>query len=182
MSKNFSQVKNPFAGAVSFGLAGAAAAALGAVIRGNSVHNEAITVLVGGSVTGAIAGTLGCCIPGRTKEAPLTLMLCLGALESSLALAAALTAPLLGETIMHLGTTWSTIIIDELIASGVIVGGVVGLASVAGLVYGSTKLCQTLYSGTPPVRSATSIGSFRGGDNAANPLDNSLVLPFQNQV
>ena len=40
----------------------AACAATGAALRGNNVHNEAITMLAGGSLTGAIAGTFGRCI------------------------------------------------------------------------------------------------------------------------
>jgi hypothetical protein len=110
------------------GLFGAAQTAIGAAIRGNSVHNEAMTALVGGLVTGAMAGTLGCCLPD-TKNASFGLTFGVVVLEMSLGLASSLSAPKMGEEIMGLGIDWSTTVEDQLIGGCAVAGGLVAVGA-----------------------------------------------------
>lgn len=54
-----SPVSNPVSGAITYGLGCAASVALGAAVRGHSVHDEAMTVVIGGVICGAVAGLMG---------------------------------------------------------------------------------------------------------------------------
>lgn len=54
-----SPTSNPLSAAFAYGLGGAACTALGAAICHKDVNNEAMAVLVGGSICGAIFGSAG---------------------------------------------------------------------------------------------------------------------------
>ncbi len=136
-------INNPISGAMTFGLCGAAMTAIGAAIRKNSVHNEAMVVLVGGVITGAIAGSLGCCLP-ETKDVNLTMQICFGLLTIGLQLAAFLSAPKIGEHIMNLGTKWNTTVVDELIGEGVLLGGLAAIIAIIFLSIGGKALGETI--------------------------------------
>ncbi len=123
-------INNPIPGAITYGLGGAAVTAIGAAIRGNNIHKEAMTVLVGGVITGAMAGTFGCCLP-NTEDSSCSMKIACGALNSGLQLAAFLTAPIMGEQIMDLGISWAPTVVDGLIGDGVILGGVAAIGTVA---------------------------------------------------
>lgn len=143
-NKNKSQAINPVSGAMIFGLSGAAVTAIGAAIRKNDVHSEAISVLVGGVITGALAGTIGCCITGENASLGLQL------LEVSLSIAPSLTAPLMGDLVMDLDNKWGRVIVDGLIGDATVVGGVIGVAAAGatlyGLGYGACALGQSIAS------------------------------------
>ncbi len=132
-----SKVKNPCTGAGTFGLGGAAVTALGAYILGSEVQKEALVVLVGGVITGAMAGTIGCCLPQSTENTGLHIKCTLGLLETGLAVGALLTAPIMGETIMQLGTEWKQTVIDELVGSATVAGGACGLVAVGAIAVGA---------------------------------------------
>lgn len=145
-----SQIKNPVTGAMVFGLSGAAVTAIGAAIRKNNVHTEAMSVLVGGVITGAIAGSVGCCITGDHAGLPFKLQLGLSLIETSLALAASLTAPLMGDLVMGYDNKWGRVIVDGLIGDATVIGGAVGVvaagATLYGLGYGACSLGQRVAS------------------------------------
>ncbi len=54
-----SPIQNPLIGAAVYGLSGSACVAVGAMIRGNDVYHEGIAVLLGGAISGALAGIVG---------------------------------------------------------------------------------------------------------------------------
>lgn len=54
-----SPVANPISGAITYGLGTAATVSIGAVIRKNRVHDEAMTILIGGVICGVIFGIVG---------------------------------------------------------------------------------------------------------------------------
>ena len=144
--KKSSDVRNPCAGAMSFGLGGAAVTAIGADIMGHSVHKEALTVLVGGVITGAFAGTFGCCLPD-TQDANLGMKIAFGVLEAGLCAAASLTAPLMGERILNLGTSWGETVVDGLVGGGVLTAGCLGLAATVAVGVGVLSCCNgTLFA------------------------------------
>lgn len=137
-----SKVRNPVSGAMAYGLGGAAIAATGAAIRDNAVHNEAMTILVGGVITGAIAGSVGCCVPQTNESSNLCLRLGLGVLDLGLNVAAFLSAPTMGELVMDLDVPWGRVLVDELIGSATLTGGVLGVAATVGISYGAYKCAQ----------------------------------------
>lgn len=150
MSNKFN---NPVSTAITTALAGAAGVATGAAMRGNSVHNEALTILAGGAITGAIAGLVGCCIPETDKDFSRSAKFAIAAAQATLGLAATLTAQLMGEACLHLHTNWDETVKDQLAGTAAITAGVLAVgatvACVAGLL--STKCCGFFgRSGTAP--------------------------------
>lgn len=150
-----SSIHNPCSGAMTFGLGGSTLTAIGADIMGHSVQKEALTVLVGGVITGALAGTLGCCLP-NTKDANLGMKIAFGVLEMGLGLAASLTAPLMGERILNMGTSWGETVVDGLVGGSVLAAGAVGLAAAVAVRVGVLSCCTgTLFAQRNPTRDTT---------------------------
>lgn len=128
-------MSNPFSGAATcFGAA--ACVAVGAAIRGNSVHDEAIAYLVGGSITGAIAGTVGMfTIPNTDDSTSLGLKICSWTLKTGLSIAATVTGPIMAELLVDNSSSPMETVEDCFIGSAVVTGGMVGLAAVAAAPY-----------------------------------------------
>lgn len=148
MSKSTnSEFTNPVSGAIAIGIGNAIGTSIGASIRNNNVHDETITNLTGGVITGAIAGLFACCLPKIQEDSSSALKFSVGVLHSSLSLAASLTAPLMGEALLHYGTEWSDVVIDDLIGTATFVGGALAL----GCIVGGVKLgqnCSSFFSRT----------------------------------
>lgn len=108
-------VDNPINGAITFGLGAPLTVAIGAAIRGNNIHQEAITVLYGGLVIGFICGMFGACIIGQKNEQFYNVVL---------QWCGILLTPLLGRVMSGFASaTWSRVIVDGMVGSCVIVGG-----------------------------------------------------------
>lgn len=122
------KISNPISGAILTGLFGAADVAVGAAVRQNDVHDEAMTMLVGGVITGAMAGVVGCMIPSA-RNVPVQIKLAIGILNVGLIVAAGLTAPLMGELILDNDTKWGRVIVDDLIGGAILLGGTIALVS-----------------------------------------------------
>jgi hypothetical protein len=134
---------NPVKGAVA-GLGVSAVTAIGASIKGHDVHQEAMTNLVGGVIVGAIAGSLGCCVPN-----PENFELCgkfsIYLLQAAISTGVTFTAPLMGETVMGLGANYMQTVADSFIGSGVVSGAALGLAGVG---LGATYCAYSLFGKT----------------------------------
>lgn len=129
---------NPFSGAATC-LAAAACVAVGAELRGHSVHDEAIAYLAGGSITGAIAGTVGMfTIPNTDNSSSLTLKLCSWTLKTGLAVAATVTGPIMAELLVDNSSSAMETVEDAYIGAGMITGSALGLAATVGAVYGAS--------------------------------------------
>lgn len=141
--KNKLNLRNPVAGATAIGLGLPLATTIGAVVRHNDIHAEAMTTLVGGVISGAIAGTFGCCVPEADKNSSCCLQFSVAVLSKALVTAAALTAPLIGEKCLNLGITWGQTVIDGLIGDAILLGGVLAVgATCTGVLYG----CDQFFS------------------------------------
>lgn len=136
MSNQFSK---PISSAVSMALGSAAAVATGAAMRGNNVHNEAVTILAGGAITGAIAGLFRCCIPETDEDFSTSAKFAIAAAQTTLALAATLTAQLMGEACLNLHTNWDETVIDQFAGTATITAGVLAVAATVGFI--SSKCC-----------------------------------------
>lgn len=135
-----SKLRNPCVAAGGYGLVGAMSTAIGASLLERSVHDQGLTVLVGGAVTGAIAGSLGWCLHRVDRgDLSIGLKIVYGVLETGLDTAAALTAPLMGEQIMGYGTEWGATMVSELVGASVLVGAGFALAACGGLFYCAGK-------------------------------------------
>lgn len=134
-----SEFTNPVCGAVAIGIGNAIGTSIGASIRNNNVHDETITNLTGGVITGAIAGLFACCLPKYNEDSSSALKFSVGILHSSLALAASLTAPLMGEALLHYDTKWSEVVTDDLIGGASLLGATVGAAALLGLCAGAVS-------------------------------------------
>lgn len=90
--------------------------ALGAVVRNNSVHDEAMTVILGGVVCGAIAGFVGMMIlissPGSFKI-----------MDSLLQAGAVFSLPAMGHLLRDYDSYKYTDIIIDMFVGGCIIGG-----------------------------------------------------------
>jgi hypothetical protein len=130
---------NPVKGATA-GLVVSACTALGAKIIGHDVHQEALTTLVGGVIVGAIAGSFGCCVPnpdGFSCSGKFAIYL----LQTAIGNAVTCAAPVMGEAILGLGSNYSDTVIDTYVGSGVLTGGLLGVAGVVGgIAYGAYSL------------------------------------------
>jgi len=112
-------VDNPIYGAISFGLGTPITVAIGAAIRGINVHQEAMTVLYGGLVIGFICGMFGACIIGQKNEQFYNVVL---------QWCGILLTPLLGRVMSgYASATWSRVVVDSLVGSCIIVGGLCSL-------------------------------------------------------
>lgn len=111
-------VDNPIVGAIAFGLGSPIRVSIGASIRGNNVHEEALTVLYGGLVIGFICGVLGAgLIISKPKNEQIYNVL--------LQWCAILLTPLLGQRMNgYDSATWTRVITDQLVGSCIIIGGV----------------------------------------------------------
>lgn len=118
---------DPIVGAASIGIVGAMNVCIGASIRNNNISGEAYIVLVGGSILGAAAGSISFFLP-RKPEFPLEIRVRTATVDTALSFAAALLAPLLGIEILDSSSSWTTVIIDELIGTAIIAGGLCCLA------------------------------------------------------
>jgi hypothetical protein len=151
-----SNVNNPISGAIAYGLGGALAVTIGASIRGNSVYNEALTILAGGAITGAFAGLVGCSIPTTNKDSEVRLRLAVGVINTALGLAAFLTAPLMGEQCLNLGTDWNQTVVDGLVGSATVAACSLGVAVAVGCcTYGTLgffSAVSSLTNGATPAR------------------------------
>ncbi len=132
---------NPLTGALLVGTS-AATVAIGANIRQHSVYKEAMTVFMGGLVTGAFAGSVGCCIPEPREHSSTLCKRTITVLKVSLIVAGDLTSPLMGDAMMKFGTHWGRVIVDELIGDSVIIGGLVGVSIVACLLFAVCVCCS----------------------------------------
>ncbi|MDI9818878.1 MULTISPECIES: hypothetical protein [unclassified Legionella] len=141
-----SKFTNPVSGAITIGIGNAISTSIGASIRDNNVHDETVTTLTGGVITGAIAGLFACCLPEVKKNSSSALKFSVGILQSSLALAASLTAPLMGEAVLHYGTEWAEVVVDDLIGRATLISAAVGTVAVVGLGFGAVKLGQNCSS------------------------------------
>ena len=155
-SSNNNALSNPIRGAFTC-LGMAACAATGAALRGNNVHNEAITMLVGGSLTGAMAGFLGmCALPKITEESSLTTHVYSWLLASGLEVGAIFTAPLMAELVGYSVDNAKDTVVDTFMGIGVIGGGLVGLGAC-----GLGLVCCA--------------GTVFGGDNIGSDLENNFA-------
>lgn len=111
-----SPVSNPFVGAIAYGLSCAGTVALGATIRDNNVHEEAMTVLVGGVVCGGIFGFVGMLIlvasPSMFKI-----------VDPLFQLGAVFSLPAMGHLIQNYDSYKYTEIIIDMFVGGSIIGG-----------------------------------------------------------
>lgn len=153
---NRRSISNPFVGAIAIGVGRAISTAIGAAIRENDVHSEALTVLAGGAITGAIAGLLGCCIPETDNNSSLFLKMAEGVLVTGISVAAILTAPIMGEECLQLGIDWGQVIVDSLIGDATITACVLAIGIVGGIGVGCVK----------------GIGFFSGRTSTQNQIDN----------
>ena len=169
MLESESQISNPIKAAVSHGLVGSGMVALGATIMIHNVRNEALSVLIGGSITGAIAGTIGYCLPNK-ENASTALLIALNALETSISLASTLTAPLLGDSIAKLGNEWGNTVVNELIGVGVIGGSILGVTGlcVLGKYCSSRFFSQNINAEITRPAEALKPGSVKNSLSAAN--------------
>ena len=136
--------KSPIGGA-STCLPMAACAALGAALRGNNVHNEAITMLVGGVQTGAMAGFLGMCVlPKITEESSLCTQVFSWLLTLVLEASAISTAPLIADAVEYPVDNEKDTVVDTFYGAGVISAVVVVLGVAC---CGVTVCCSSLFSG-----------------------------------
>ena len=85
----------------------------------------------------------------------------------------------MGETVMQLGTNWGRVVVDDLIGGATLVGGVVGVAAVAGLGYGAYKLaeCISRCNSTPPAENAAASSALGGVPAVASLKDLHPVVP-----
>jgi hypothetical protein len=121
--------------AVTIGFSAAPIIALGSWVwcDKKNLRVNTVTALVGGTVTGAIAGAASCLIPTTTINENTTLSRRI-ALNAALALVAYITAPLMGKVILNYDIEWYEFAVQAL-------GGLV-ILSVAALVL---ILCGGLY-------------------------------------
>ncbi|PJD96007.1 MAG: hypothetical protein CK426_06090 [Legionella sp.] len=141
MSNDKLRIDNILNSALFHGVLGTATVATGAAIRGNSVSNEAVTVLVGGMITGAMAAVIGCALqPGPYSSSELRLKLEL--LQIGINVAAFFCAPAMGELVMNLDVPWGRALLDELIGCLTIDAGLCGVIVTAGVGYGAYKCVQ----------------------------------------
>ncbi|MBA4697315.1 MAG: hypothetical protein H2069_08025 [Legionella sp.] len=112
-------ITGAISGTVLFGPGGAAVTAMGAAINDQNVSNEALTVLVGGSLTGAIAGAINRVLR-NASDTPASWRLNLG--TALLGVAASLTAPLMGKLVLSNDNDWGQTIVDGLIGEAVLLG------------------------------------------------------------
>lgn len=145
---NKQRVTNPISGAAAIGLGEALAVTMGAAIRKNSIDDEALTVLAGGVITGAIIGTIGYCIPNTDKDSHTCLKIATAVLYTTLTLAALLTAPLMGEKCLKRDTKWGETVIDGLIGEAILIGAV---ATVAATYVGGSYCRNKFFSQSPPL-------------------------------
>lgn len=110
-----SPVQNPLLGAIIYGLTGAACVSIGAAIRKNDIHAEAITVLCGGLLSGGIAGLLGTIFLVINPRSLITY-------ESFLQCGAFFSAPILGISLIRNDMMYTNVLIDSLVGSCIIFG------------------------------------------------------------
>ena len=141
-------LRNPITGAFScLGLA--ACAAGGATYRENNVHDEAITMLLGGVMTGAMAGALGMCIiPKVNKESSASTRFASWLITLGLEVAVVLTAPEMAEVVGYDTANKEDTIVDTFIGMGFATAVIVALGCLAlctcGIAYcRSTTFAQT---------------------------------------
>lgn len=177
MTNTFS---NPISGAISAGLGGAACVAIGAAIRDNDVDDEAMTQMVGGVITGAIAGFLGYCYELKSSDQEQTLCSIKSALDIGLSFGALLTAQLMGEEILDRGTTWEDVVVDNLIGGSILAGGA---CAIGALVCGSVALEYIKEKLSRPARqaqiAAPSLASPRLGTFFPQPQENTTSIEPQ---
>jgi hypothetical protein len=169
------KLANPCTGAIVFGLNGALMVTIGAAIRENNINTEALTVLVGGALTGAIAGSLGCFVPHKDSDVNIWLRISLGVLNAALCAAPFLTGPLLGEECLGLGSNWGQMLIDELIGAGVIFGGavVLGLAGTACKKLGEQRFFSSISS---KLKHSIALQQLPRDSEEANNLTTSIMI------
>lgn len=128
-------VSNPIQGASVYGLTAAGMTAIGAwVLNPTHIYTDTLTVLAGGAVVGAIAGTITCCLStgASTAETPTTRPLATQCIDTALAITALLTAPLMGQAILHHSRSWSEVMLAEVVGSAITGAGACGIATLAG--------------------------------------------------
>ena len=141
-------MRNPCAGAITC-LGSAAGAALGAEIRHHSVHDAAIAYLVGSSITGAIAGTVGMFTISNTEDESI----CSSVLRIGLPIAAIVTAPIMAELFVDNSSSPMETVVDCLIGSATITGGALGIAALVATPYivgYGWNYAGTLFGGSAP--------------------------------
>lgn len=113
-----STVQNPIAGAVVYGLVGIVCVTVGASIRKNNVHDEGIAVLLGGLVSGAIAGSVGMYFAFKSPYIMVRL-------EPFLQSSAFFLAPAIGSFITgHHNIMFTNLLIDCLVGGSLLFGSV----------------------------------------------------------
>ena len=125
---------NPFNGALSFGPGGALGVTIGASIMRHDIHKLAMTILTGGAIIGAAAGLVGWVIKQFGDDKSFMQKFS----QYIVASAAFFTSPFMGEYIMQYNLKWADLIVDQLIGSGIITGGVL---AIVGFAYCFIALC-----------------------------------------
>lgn len=135
--------KSIFSYAGRCGIYFSAATALGSLVRGTRVHDESLTMLVGGVYNGVIFGFLNQLLPETTENSSNCLKITKAVLQVGLGVAATLTAPQAGEDSLHYNVKWDETVTD--CYTGAAIGAaaviVVGAAIMGGI---------TCVSGSPP--------------------------------
>ena len=113
----------------------------------DAADKEAITMLVGGVINGAM-GAVGTWLlsPEIKKDSSCSLSCYSLMLTAGINVTAQLTAQMMGELILHKGSEWAPTVIDTLVGSATITGG----ALAVGLTCGGLGLCcSTMFSSSP---------------------------------
>lgn len=151
------ELKNPVTGAATIGLGSTLLTTIGAAISENNIYNEAITALTGGGITGAIAGAMGyCLLPNTNENSDIYLKIAAGVLHTTLGTAALVTAPLIGESCLGLGTDWEPTIVDGIIGGAAIIGGTVAIAGVV-CACGGVAYCGNRFFSSLPFLSKSQV-------------------------
>ncbi len=117
-------LRNICSGAFNVGISSSLAVTLGAVFRQRSPSNEALTMLLGGVINGAVVGSIGSNLPEKNefKLTSYRTYLLIAFCEVALELGAQLTSPLMGELILKRGVQWGEIIIDDFVGISFLLG------------------------------------------------------------
>lgn len=117
-------LRNICSGAFNIGTSASFGVTLGAVFRQRSFSNEALTMLLGGVINGAIVGSIGSILPEKNefKLMSYRTYLLIGFCEIALELGAQLTSPLMGELLLKRGIQWGETIIDAFVGISFLLG------------------------------------------------------------
>jgi uncharacterized membrane protein YczE len=104
---------------------GSALTSVGAVLRNNNVHDETLTMLVGGVYIGAVIGLVNNLLPNTDENSSNCLKITNAVIQVGLGVAAGLTAPLVGENYLHYNTKWNETAIDYFTGAAIATAGAI---------------------------------------------------------